>query len=90
MQSDGNLVSLAGFLPAVQGRADAGCQRHGNLEISKTVGRNHGGVAAVYRGSEHAASRHVTGHVEARCILFRSLFTVSQDLGENQFRELLL
>jgi len=90
MQSDGDLVSLTGFLSAVQSRTDAGCQSHGNLEISKTVGRNHGGVAAVYRGSEHAASRHVTGHVEARCILFRSLFPISQDLGENQLREPLL
>ena len=90
MQSDGDFVSLAGFLSAVQSRTDAGRQSHGNLEISETVGRNHGSVAAVYRSSKHAASRHVTRHVEARRILFRTLFPVSQDLGENQLRKPLL
>ena len=90
LQRHADAVARARGGAAVQGRGDAGGEEQGDAEVAQPVGGDERGVAAVHGGAEHAAARHVAGHVESGGVLFGALVAVSGHLGVHQLRELLV
>ena len=81
-----NIIAFASGSAPDDGSADARSQEHGSLQVAIAVGGDHGRIAPVDRGAEHAAARHVAGHVETRIVLFGTPLAIPKPMTHDQPR----